>query len=65
MIGLRYLGADGTPLGTFSLYSGPGEAEGQTDYYLKTERTRVLGKVPAASASRVGQDLEQLFSAAP
>ncbi len=37
----------------------------QTQYYIKTERTRVLGKVGRLGADRVDQDLVALFGIAP
>tara|TARA_R110002073_G_scaffold74100_10_gene181361 strand:+ start:7111 stop:8442 length:1332 start_codon:yes stop_codon:yes gene_type:complete len=40
-------------------------ARQQTQYFIKTERTRVLGKVGRLDADRVDQDLVELFGIAP
>jgi hypothetical protein len=37
----------------------------RTEYFIKTERTRVLGKVSRLGAERVDQDLVELFGIAP
>jgi hypothetical protein len=74
---LRYTKEGGQSMGTFELYRKdppvtpelqPAEDSkkvNQVDYYVKTELTRVLGKVGRMSAERVTEDLPQLFGAPP
>jgi hypothetical protein len=71
---LRYLGADGKSKGYLELYrqlpemqeaaSEPNAPALTTQYFIKTERTRALGKVSRLSAERVDQDLVELFGIA-
>ena len=37
----------------------------KVDYYVRTERTRVFGKVGKAQGDRVAKDLEEIFAAQP
>ncbi len=71
---MRYRDASGTSLGYLELYRQPVSAQElpkrpgarqQTQYFIKTERTRVLGKVGRLDADRVDQDLVELFGIAP
>ncbi len=71
---LRYRDKNEKSLGYLELYrqlasaQEPSEKPGavlQTQYYIKTERTRVLGKVGRLGADRVDQDLVELFGIAP
>ncbi len=71
---LRYLDAGGKSKGYLELYRQlPSMQEPSTDpkappvttqYFIKTERTRALGKVSRLSAERVDQDLVELFGIA-
>ncbi|HET6611598.1 MAG TPA: DUF4340 domain-containing protein [Kofleriaceae bacterium] len=75
---VTYLDDDGEKLGYLSLYKHeptPGEANDEadgtapkvkgetTEYFLRTERTRVLGVVSPLAAGRILQDLDQIFGA--
>jgi hypothetical protein len=72
---VRYMKSDGKSIGTFELYKkGPSvtpevepseesKKNNETAYYVKTELTRVPGKVGRMSAERVADDLPQLFGA--
>ncbi len=71
---VRYRDKHEKSLGYLELYrqlasaQRPSEKPGrllQTQYYIKTERTRVLGKVGRLGADRVDQDLVELFGIAP
>ncbi|MCP4446764.1 MAG: hypothetical protein GY811_15665 [Myxococcales bacterium] len=71
---LRYRASNKRSLGYLELYrqlastQEPKKKSGsalQTQYYIKTERTRVLGKVGRLGADRVDQDLVELFGIAP
>ena len=74
---LRYTNEGGQSMGTFELYrkdpsvtpelqpSEDTKKDNQADYYVKTELTRVFGKVGRMSAERVTEDLPQLFGAPP
>ena len=71
---IRYHDKSGKVIGTFELYKkapqvtpelAPSDAgKSQTEYYVHTELTRVLGKVSAMAADRVADDLPQLFDEA-
>ncbi|HZD04052.1 MAG TPA: hypothetical protein VE173_04015, partial [Longimicrobiales bacterium] len=64
---LEYLNDDGERLGVLEFYRRHGQeagqpgAAGETGYYLRTERTRILARVNAPVAEQVAEDLEQLF----
>ena len=70
---LRYRDSGKASLGYLELYRHLPEAQEapkrpgalqQTQYFIKTERTRVLGKVGRLDADRVDQDLVELFGIA-
>ncbi len=70
---LRYRDSGKASLGYLELYRQLPEAQEppkrpgalqQTQYFIKTERTRVLGKVGRLDADRVDQDLVELFGIA-
>ncbi|HTE50036.1 MAG TPA: hypothetical protein VK698_04130 [Kofleriaceae bacterium] len=74
---LRYVTSGGKPVGTFELYkkeaavtpelepSEESKKGNEAEYYVKTELTRVLGKVGRMTAERIADDLPQLFGAPP
>jgi hypothetical protein len=74
---LRYRKAGGNVMGTFELYrkgaavtpevapSEESKSQNQTEFYVKTELTRVPGKVSRMAAERVAEDVPQLFGAPP
>src|SRR5690606_12658946 len=47
--------------GTLAVVREPGEAEGAYEYYMRTDKARVFGKLPRPSAERVAKDLDQLL----
>jgi hypothetical protein len=51
---IEYTG--GASLGWLEIAKAPG-ANGKSDYFVQTERTRLLGKVPPALAEQVEQDV--------
>jgi hypothetical protein len=59
VVSVEYQGKNGA-LGHLELFKKAAQADGKFDYYVKTELTRVLAKVPAGSAERVEQDLATL-----
>ncbi len=70
---LRYRNTSKDALGFLELYRQPvalqsaGKSAGavlRTQYYIRTERTRVLAKVGRLDADRVDQDLVELFGIA-
>ncbi|HKE20471.1 MAG TPA: hypothetical protein VKB80_36610 [Kofleriaceae bacterium] len=74
---LRYKNSDGKAIGTFELYrkeaavtpelepSDESKKENQPEYFVKTELTRVAGKLNRMSAERVTDDIPELFGAPP
>ena len=63
-----YRDAGGKELGYMELYKGPGDepasagATPKDEYYMKTEVTRVLGRVSRLTAERVDQDLAEFLT---
>jgi hypothetical protein len=58
-----YRDAGGKELGYMELYEGPGDSDApdaKDEYYMKTEVTRVLGRVSRLTAERVDQDLVEI-----
>ena len=72
---IRYHDKGGKVIGTFDLYKKAApvtpevnptdDSKDQTEYYVHTELTRVLGKVSRMAADRVAEDLPQLFGEQP
>jgi hypothetical protein len=74
---VRYRKAGGAVMGTFELYRKEGavtpevepseetKSQNQSEFYVKTELTRVAGKVSRMAAERVAEDVPQLFGAPP
>jgi hypothetical protein len=62
---IDYQGKDGKKLGELDMYRKPGGPNGEIEYFLKSERTRVLAKVHKLTAERVDQDLAQLLGLPP
>lgn len=56
-----YQDADGEALGYLELFRMPGSGEGPARYFVRTERTRVLGEVFSTLGERVEEDLAQVF----
>jgi hypothetical protein len=54
---LRLDFAAGRPIGFIELAKAPGKEAGKSDYFVKSERTRLWAKVAAANAEPVEQDL--------
>ena len=77
LITIQYKRSGGDVMGTFELFrkepavtpelepSEESKKANAAEYYVKTELTRVLGKVGKMSAERVTEDLPQLFGAPP
>jgi hypothetical protein len=61
---LEYKGKGGTVIGHLRLFKGPGPKPDVFEYYLQSERTRVLAKVSRAAAERVLKDMDQLLGLA-
>jgi hypothetical protein len=59
---VAYAGKDGKPLGHLGLFKKPTDREGVFEYYVFSERTRVIAKTHPGAAKRVDKDLEQLFA---
>ncbi len=55
-----YRSAKSAELGTTELYKKPALKEGTFDWYVKSERTRVVARVSAPVAERLEQDLASL-----
>ncbi|MBI4509850.1 MAG: DUF4340 domain-containing protein [Deltaproteobacteria bacterium] len=62
VVRLDYQSKAGAALGWLELFKKPGEDAGKFDYYLRSERTRVMAKVFRGVAERVDQDLAQVVS---
>ena len=64
VVRIEYADAGGKPIGHLELYKQPTEREGIFDYFVLSERTRVIAKTHPGAAKRVDKDLEQLFAPA-
>ena len=64
VVRIDYHGRDGKLLGHLELYKKPGAREGTFEYYVFSERTRVIAKTHPGAAKRVDKALEQLFAPA-
>jgi hypothetical protein len=63
---LEYEGSGGKKLGHLELYRRPSKTNpSELEYFLKSERTRVLAKIHKLTAERVDQDLAQLLGLPP
>jgi hypothetical protein len=74
---VRYRKSGGNVMGTFEMYrkeaavtpevepSDESKTQSQPEFYVKTELTRVPGKVSRMGAERVAEDIPQLFGAPP
>lgn len=67
MARFSYQDKGGKELGYMILYKGPKpdakpDEEAKNEYYMKTEKTRVLGRVSRLTAERVDSDLTEVFS---
>ncbi len=62
----EYRDTRGRPLGHLELYRRPGDpARGRYDYYLRTERTRILARAVQLPAERVDDALAAVFPPSP
>jgi hypothetical protein len=61
MLRADYRDEEGGSLGFLELYGMPAEGEAGPRYFVRTERTRILGEVFSALGERVEQDLDQVF----
>jgi len=61
VVAFEYKDRGGKVIGTTELWKKPGAKEGEVEYWLRSERTRVHAKVSRPAAERVDQDLAQLL----
>lgn len=62
VVAFDYKDKSGKVIGTTELFKKPGAKEGEFEYWIKSEQTRVHAKVSRPSAERVDQDLAQLLT---
>lgn len=61
VVAFEYKDKGGKVIGATELWKKPGAKEGEFEYWLRSERTRVHAKVSRPAAERVDQDLAQLL----
>lgn len=58
---IEYRNDKGEPLGFLELFRGAADSSGGFEYYLRTERTRVVGRAYRSLAERVDDDVDQIL----